>query len=67
MTDNYIPPEGFIQIDPKSNCPHCLTTENTVGVLSKVAKAFDTNTCLNCGDIRENWLCLTCFDVFCSR
>jgi NAD-dependent SIR2 family protein deacetylase len=67
MTDNFEPSEGFIQINPKSNCPHCLSVENTIGALGKVATAFDANACSNCGDPRENWLCLTCFEVFCSR
>ncbi len=67
MTDSFIPPEGFIQVYPKFDQEHCKTIENTIGLLSQVAQGYEKNSCGDCGDQRENWMCLACCQVFCSR
>eukprot|EP00047_Mylnosiga_fluctuans_P019418 m.82302 g.82302 ORF g.82302 m.82302 type:complete len:140 (+) comp8118_c0_seq2:226-645(+) len=48
---------------PRTDCPH-------VGQVGQVADMLDferANPCKGCGNVGENWLCLACSQVFCSR
>eukprot|EP01064_Diplonema_japonicum_P032454 TRINITY_DN6098_c1_g1_i1.p1 TRINITY_DN6098_c1_g1~~TRINITY_DN6098_c1_g1_i1.p1 ORF type:complete len:571 (+),score=142.20 TRINITY_DN6098_c1_g1_i1:39-1751(+) len=48
-------------VEPKADCPHI--AEVVAG-----ARFIDTNQpCSECRDTKENWVCLTCFEVHCSR
>jgi len=55
---------NYFAIEPKRDCPHIITYFTTT---------YDFNTinhngpCKTCGDTTENWVCLTCFEVYCSR
>ena len=51
---------GFF-VSPITNCPH-------VESLKEIPEKGDTKSaCLDCGNVGENWMCLTCSKVFCSR
>jgi len=51
-------------IIPLENCEHVSEfVKNTDGI----SEAFRNNSCKGCNDKSENWYCLTCGDVFCSR
>ena len=53
---------GFA-VQPKTDCPHVERVLDRLGELS-----VDTGAaCGDCGDTRENWLCLMCNAVRCSR
>ncbi|KAL0077159.1 hypothetical protein F4703DRAFT_1882452 [Phycomyces blakesleeanus] len=51
-------PIGFA-VEPISDCPHIPET-----IPLSVSKA---PVCANCGDKKENWQCLTCGSILCSR
>lgn len=54
---------GPFTVIPKTDCPH-LTTVHPVGD----SVYFDvTAPCFVCHSSRENWACLTCYEVFCGR
>lgn len=57
--------EGFY-VSPKLDCPH----EPSLN-LDKIAEAINDQLlktpCKGCSDLKENWLCLECLEVFCSR
>lgn len=52
---------GFFAVSPKTDCEHvvdlCLSFEHT----------NIHSPCRDCGDGRENWTCVQCGIVFCSR
>ncbi|XP_033746720.1 histone deacetylase 6-like isoform X2 [Pecten maximus] len=49
-------------IQPLTWCPHLDT------VHSLPQRVLDTGApCLDCGNLGENWVCLVCYKVFCSR
>lgn len=52
-------------VDPKLDCPHCDTEIQSL-TLQRAKEAFGEG-CLTCKDTKENWICLTCHKVFCSR
>ncbi|KAJ7549485.1 hypothetical protein O6H91_07G055500 [Diphasiastrum complanatum] len=45
-----------------TSCPHV----DQLGSLSDKLPMVDT-PCISCGEQLENWVCLTCYDVLCSR
>ncbi len=58
---------GFA-VHPKMDCPH-LTPEKAEAINTFLEGVNSTKelACKECGDKSENWVCLTCRDVFCSR
>lgn len=46
---------------PKTNCPHVMTS------VSPVLNFELTDPCVSCGSTAENWVCLKCSQVLCSR
>lgn len=58
-----VPAQGGFAVYPKLDCPHVahLTLDHLVVDARAVCKA------VGCGDATENWLCLTCGTVACSR
>ncbi|XP_057296441.1 NAD-dependent deacetylase sir2A-like [Hydractinia symbiolongicarpus] len=52
---------GYFAVDVKKDCPHIATAlheDITVDIQAP---------CGRCANVGENWLCLTCSIVFCSR
>lgn len=58
--------QGMFAVEPKRDCPHLsehfhsdkAPTVNTLNISAP---------CVSCGSALENWICLTCFGVRCSR
>ncbi|GAB1603687.1 histone deacetylase 6-like isoform X1 [Argonauta hians] len=54
--------ESMFCVQPLSWCPHLET------VTAVPSEGLDTAApCETCGDTNENWVCLTCYKVYCSR
>lgn len=52
----------FYAVTPMSWCPHL------VAVCPKPATGLNvTQPCQDCGTLEENWVCLSCYQVYCSR
>uniref|UniRef100_A0A5F9DLC4 Protein deacetylase HDAC6 n=1 Tax=Oryctolagus cuniculus TaxID=9986 RepID=A0A5F9DLC4_RABIT len=52
----------FYAVTPMSWCPHL------VAVSPKPATGLNvTQPCQDCGTLEENWVCLSCYEVYCSR
>eukprot|EP00730_Choanoeca_flexa_P004658 TRINITY_DN11763_c0_g3_i1.p1 TRINITY_DN11763_c0_g3~~TRINITY_DN11763_c0_g3_i1.p1 ORF type:complete len:153 (+),score=19.63 TRINITY_DN11763_c0_g3_i1:210-668(+) len=52
--------ENWFAVEPRKDCPH----------LSHVAPVLDfelSTPCAECGNEGENWVCLTCSRIGCSR
>jgi NAD-dependent histone deacetylase SIR2 len=60
--------KGFA-VDPKKNCPHINNDliEELTQHLNKEKENLVKTKCKNCDNTGENWLCLVCKEVFCSR
>ncbi|XP_038172556.1 histone deacetylase 6 isoform X2 [Arvicola amphibius] len=59
---NFNPQDVFYAVTPLSWCPHL------VAVCPIPAEGLDTaQPCKTCGTLQENWVCLTCYQVYCSR
>eukprot|EP01125_Pyxidicula_operculata_P001223 TRINITY_DN11153_c0_g1_i1.p1 TRINITY_DN11153_c0_g1~~TRINITY_DN11153_c0_g1_i1.p1 ORF type:complete len:197 (+),score=25.18 TRINITY_DN11153_c0_g1_i1:60-650(+) len=64
--DPYQPPEGAgFAVDFKSDCPHMKEHLNITP--DQLKSAYHSNKCHSCNDNRENWVCLHCGTVSCSR
>ena len=65
----YVPPVdneaqkqgGGFGVYPRTNCPHIQLC------VSPVLEFELTDACVDCGNTGENWACLCCSKVFCSR
>lgn len=59
---------GFA-IEPKRNCPHVKAEwiDKLMDSLDVQKDAFLSGPCKDCGDKAENWICVTCGGVYCSR
>jgi NAD-dependent histone deacetylase SIR2 len=53
-------------VSPKTDCPH-LQNVNFSECSELLTRDVLTEPCLHCRDPSENWLCLECQAVFCSR
>ncbi|XP_050997141.1 histone deacetylase 6 [Acomys russatus] len=52
----------FYAVTPLSWCPHL------IAVCPIPAAGLDmAQPCMTCGTHQENWVCLTCYEVYCSR
>lgn len=52
----------FYAVTPLSWCPHLMA------VCPIPAAGLDVSQpCKTCGTVQENWVCLTCYQVYCSR
>lgn len=59
---------GFA-VQPKLDCPH-LTEEQAVKItayLEGLTQKINELKCKTCEDNSENWICLTCNEIACSR
>ncbi|KAI8593377.1 hypothetical protein BDZ88DRAFT_404483 [Geranomyces variabilis] len=52
--------DQFFAVTPRTDCPHVSTNV-------QVPTVAITTPCRKCGDASENWLCIVCHGVFCSR
>ena len=59
---------GFV-VYPKTDCPHLLPSQiNSLNLLLEDKKDIIlSNSCSECQDQSENWLCLECHLISCSR
>ncbi len=55
----------LIAVTPKSDCPHCIP-EN-IAAKETFSDTTVTDPCPKCEHTGENWVCLCCKVVFCSR
>ena len=54
--------ERFFAVQPKLDCPHVCDACDFI-----LPEAFSLRQCSQCHHEPENWLCLGCGAVFCSR
>ena len=58
---------------PKNNCPHLvlgssvLSPESWSLTVNALELDFDSLRCTSCSDATENWICLACKSICCSR
>ena len=57
--------QGLFAVTPKKDCPHCVS-ENIMPK-EDYKEQHVSDPCHSCGNIGENWICLTCKVSFCSR
>ncbi|KAI9018876.1 hypothetical protein DFJ74DRAFT_675185, partial [Hyaloraphidium curvatum] len=57
---------GFFSVQPKLDCPH-IRSEAGVAPLGPNVVISVQDPCSVCGASPENWICLRCHQVFCSR
>jgi uncharacterized UBP type Zn finger protein len=57
---------GFFSVAPKMDCPH-IGTSAAMSLLSEGTVVSVGDPCVDCGSTNENWLCLKCHKVLCSR
>ena len=57
---------NFYAISPKTDCPHqgSLKFEE---ISDRLEKYTPNTPCKDCGATEENWMCLVCHEIFCSR
>lgn len=69
-TQQEVLPE-FFAIKPKYDCPHIKDAMDIEKVNNFFENAIDIEMlhekCEDCEEKSENWLCVSCFDLFCSR
>lgn len=53
---------GFVAVEPKRDCPHVQSLTSVSSLHVDLSKP-----CGTCSNVGENWLCLVCSSVFCSR
>eukprot|EP01122_Echinamoeba_exundans_P007554 TRINITY_DN2349_c0_g1_i3.p1 TRINITY_DN2349_c0_g1~~TRINITY_DN2349_c0_g1_i3.p1 ORF type:complete len:170 (-),score=31.27 TRINITY_DN2349_c0_g1_i3:35-544(-) len=58
---------GEIYVDPKKDCPHIGQHVGANITADVISKAFEEGSCHGCADKTENWVCLHCGQVNCSR
>ena len=57
---------GFFAVTPIIECPHCIPIEN-IAPLSEFSELTITTPCKDCDHTKENWICLKCKVIGCSR
>lgn len=59
---------GFA-VAPRTDCPHILASyiSNLENAFSSLKESILYSSCKECENIEENWICLKCENVFCSR
>jgi len=56
---------GF-SVNPKRDCPH-FSSQTRISLVNEIECAYKTNCCNTCKDSSENWYCLSCGQIYCSR
>jgi len=57
-----VPTEAGFAVEVKTDCLHVLALTNVASLHVDLSKP-----CGTCDNVGENWLCLVCSSVFCSR
>ena len=57
---------GFA-ISPKRDCPHIPDISTLSSQVLSISDKILSNNCEICLDSNENWVCLICWKIFCSR
>lgn len=57
---------GFYACQPIKECPHCIPGEN-IAPIEEFKDLTVTTPCKDCGHTKENWVCLKCKVILCSR
>ncbi|OMJ72973.1 hypothetical protein SteCoe_28457 [Stentor coeruleus] len=52
---------GFFAVHPRDDCPHIAS------ILENPGERRISNPCQECGDLKENWICIQCGNIYCSR
>jgi len=58
---------SFFAVTPKDDCPHVETDVILRPLTEQEIQELVSSPCRECGDLSENWICLNCAHVFCSR
>mmetsp|Transcript_3837 Transcript_3837/g.3276 ORF Transcript_3837/g.3276 Transcript_3837/m.3276 type:complete len:150 (-) Transcript_3837:99-548(-) len=68
-----IPPEllaeaegEWFAVNPKQDCPH-QENLNWKEIVGNLSKKTITLPCTKCDNDKENWMCLSCYEIRCSR
>eukprot|EP00871_Galdieria_phlegrea_P003354 jgi/Galph1/4019/GphlegSOOS_G2657.1 len=60
--------EGLFVVEPKYDCPHVQILNCHPGLFAEQVPAkYYGSTCEVCGEKEENWVCLVCAHLLCSR
>ncbi|CAD7949329.1 unnamed protein product [Amoebophrya sp. A25] len=54
-------------VSPKEDCPHVAACVKPLSFYADKGIHLRTASCPQCGETSENWLCLRCAGVYCSR
>lgn len=57
---------GFHAVCPIKECPHCVPGEN-IAPIEEFKDITITSPCKDCDHTKENWICLKCKVIGCSR
>ena len=57
---------GFFAACPIKECPHCVPGIH-IAPLDEFSELSITTPCKDCGHSKENWICLCCKVIGCSR
>ncbi|KAL4474996.1 hypothetical protein ABPG74_001692 [Tetrahymena malaccensis] len=61
--------EEAFAVEPITNCPHALKLnfKKTEEIIYELRQKLFWNKCCDCENVGENWFCLICNNVYCSR
>lgn len=65
MSEHAVEIGGFFAVSPKRDCPHIETMLDRD--LSHYSETKIKAPCHGCGNVGENWICIVCQEVNCSR
>jgi len=57
---------GFFAVQPKNECPHCIPGE-FIAPVEDFKDITISTPCIQCDHTKENWICLKCKEIGCSR
>lgn len=57
---------GMFAVSPIHECPHCIPGEN-ITPIEEFKDITLSTPCKDCGHTKENWVCLKCKTICCSR
>ena len=64
--DEVGPIMGLFAVQPLKECPHCVPEEHITSI-DQFSEINITDPCKNCDNKTENWICLKCKQIGCSR
>ena len=73
--DGLLEPQTGFTVRPKLDCPHYTEYLSSRDLIDNLARTLESlrvagsiqGTCISCNEERENWMCLGCGEIFCSR